>query len=96
MTMTHDEMIEVIQAHKEGRTIQARHRKKHPWGDVPNPSWNFFEVQYRVKPEPKKLWVNFYGDIIYTHESKEAALSHAGGDRLTRTAVPFVEVTEND
>ena len=50
--MTHDQMIAVIQAHKEGKTVQARLRGR--WVDLECPSWNFNANDYRVKPEPPK------------------------------------------
>jgi hypothetical protein len=53
-------MIEVIQAHKDGKAIQF---KKIIGGigyfqsvDFP-PCWNFNAVKYRPKPEPKEYWL---------------------------------------
>lgn len=51
-----DEMIEVIQAYKNGQKIQkmAKHMcKDKDWVDVDNPSWNFQDYFYKVKPTPK-------------------------------------------
>lgn len=57
--MTHDEMIEVIKAHKEGKKLQCRPKRsgkfEPPWMDFEEgeePVWNFQYVEYRVKPEP--------------------------------------------
>lgn len=57
--MTHDEMIEVIKAHKEGKSLQIRTRTfsklNTQWSDLPkgeDPQWNFYSIEYRVKPEP--------------------------------------------
>lgn len=55
--MTYDEMIAVIQACKDGRTVQFRsHREiaKDDWLDVPEPTFQFNALDYRVKPEPPK------------------------------------------
>jgi len=49
--MTHDEMIAVIQAHKEGKVIQ--HETNKIWYDNHCPSFNFDNCTFRVKPEPK-------------------------------------------
>lgn len=52
--MTHDEIIAVIQAHKEGKKIQYRFRGKETcsFQDLTsNPVFNFEMVDYRVKPE---------------------------------------------
>lgn len=58
--MTHDEMIAVIQAHKEGKTIECRQRThletKGSWQIVPVPSWSFSSYEYRVKPEPAVIY----------------------------------------
>jgi len=55
--MTHDEMIAVIQAHRDGKTIQFRDRDSQgKWDDL-HPvcfSANFGTYDYRVKPEPPK------------------------------------------
>lgn len=51
--MSHEEMIAVITAHKEGKQIQARQIGSTNWVDIEDPSWNFVSVSYRIKPEPK-------------------------------------------
>jgi hypothetical protein len=59
--MTHDEMIEVIQAHKDGKVIQLRSMQG-DWIDVPRtPDWDFPNIIYRPKPEPKEYWLVPYG-----------------------------------
>ena len=65
--MTHDEMIEVIQAHKEGKSIQWRLAGRGAWTDTGKPNWNFDSKQYRVKPEPMTIWVNRYTDFMPNH-----------------------------
>jgi hypothetical protein len=56
--MTHDEMIEVIQAHKDGKAIQARLAGGgSEWKRNTAPQWNFLSAEYRVKPEPKEYWL---------------------------------------
>lgn len=60
--MTHEEMIAVIQAHKEGKQIQCRtviklgeEAIRKEWTDLEHDkvAWNFGCCDYRVKPEPK-------------------------------------------
>jgi hypothetical protein len=56
--MTHDEMIAVIQAHKEGKTIQCRCSLEYGgphWQDCVDPKFNFAHGNYRVKPEPREV-----------------------------------------
>ncbi len=53
--MTDDEIIAVVQAHKEGKAIQTRSHF-HPlegWQTC-NPIWDFYQNEYRVAPEPRK------------------------------------------
>ena len=65
--MTDDQILEVVQAHKEGKQIQCSKRISIPvWGTGPDGNWsdcgvlgstiiwNFIEYDYRVKPEPRK------------------------------------------
>ena len=58
--MTHDEMIEVILAHKNGAKVQYRNEHltrcdpKTPWRDFEpgySPIWNFSEILYRARPQ---------------------------------------------
>lgn len=67
MNMTHDEMIAVIQAHKEGKTIEACAIGYTNWRVTADPpTWNFYAMDYRVKPEPpkpKEFWLK--GCYIY-------------------------------
>jgi len=74
--MTHDEMIAVIQAHKEGKTIQFKWRLGDIWEDFDGnmPSWNFPEGEYRIKPEPIELWAVVYPAIrVELFATKEKA-----------------------
>lgn len=51
--MTYDEMIAVIQAANEGKTIQRREKcSNDEWEDA-EPFWNFVSFDYRAKPEMK-------------------------------------------
>lgn len=58
--MTHDEMIAVIQAHKEGKTIEWRYKRldvRGGWQIVTLSVWNFEAYEYRVKKEPRVWWM---------------------------------------
>ena len=97
--MTTDQIIEVVTAFKNGKKIQYRHKHdKHAiWRDCgSNIAWQFWDVDYRVKPEPMELWVNVYDDgsgIGYTNEA--SALNRAG-TYFARKAVLFREVIGAD
>lgn len=74
--MTCDEMIAVIQAYKEGKTIQYRHKldETATWHDCQDIYWNFPALVYRIKPEPREFWVPSW----QAFETKSAALSYIG------------------
>ena len=70
--MTPDEMIAVIQAHKEGKQIQSRQISGGEWANT-IPLWNFSIAEYRIKPaEPKKVkmlcW--FDGGVLVWRDSR--------------------------
>lgn len=48
--MTHDEMIAVIRAHKDGRQIQWNAGRTDSWYDCETPCWGFANCSYRIKP----------------------------------------------
>jgi hypothetical protein len=55
--MTDDEIIAVVQAHKDGKKIQVQSGHFHDWetlSDRCEVQWNFGLFNYRVAPEPRK------------------------------------------
>ena len=57
--MSPQEMIDVIQAHKDGEQIQFLHKTEKPssdncWIDAKTPTWNFTSYNYRIKPKAPK------------------------------------------
>lgn len=67
--MTHDEMIAVIQAAKEGKEIEWKYVGQNDgWNPLVGSTqgqvyFDFRSMEYRVKPEPVKprqLWINEY------------------------------------
>lgn len=52
---TTEEMVAVMTAYKEGKTIEYKKHEGIPsdWTDNDTPSWNWALYDYRVKPEPK-------------------------------------------
>lgn len=89
--MTHDEMIEVIAAHRDGKQIECL-QISGDWRVTHSPLFNFSDYTYRIKPAPIEGWVNQYdgwfGDV---HSTPEAAILFSGPDAL-RTAVHLREV----
>jgi hypothetical protein len=67
--MTHDEMIAVIQHHKDGGKVEWSHYNKNVWSDSLTPCWDFLEFDYRPKPEPMVIFAEvsiLSGKIIRT------------------------------
>ena len=88
--MTIDEMISVLTAAKDGKAIQTKVTEG--WVDAPNPKWCFDCCDYRIRPEPKVIWVNEYENSLSAHHTKERAMNYESGS--TRVAVKYIEVTE--
>ena len=56
--MTIDEMIAVLEAAKAGKSIEARVIDDSKWYTAATQCWDFCDIEYRVKPEPRVLWVS--------------------------------------
>jgi hypothetical protein len=93
--MTHDEMIAVIQAHKDGKIIQGRSQIEHKpaWCDRDKRFLNFdFSLyDYRVKPEPMVVYVN-KKKPCYAYTQNEV---DSGSLQCSKDFTKFVEVLED-
>ena len=96
-----DYMISVLQAAKEGKAIQRRHRhlrgNDENWRDAPEQRWDWFTFDYRVKPaEPRRVWLNWYPTMncrsLVCYDSREEAASLARHDITEQ--IEFVEVVK--
>lgn len=90
--MTHQEMIDVIQAHKDDKVIEAEHKNARHWEQCKEPNWNFHAFNYRVKPEPRRFWINVYPNtnIYMVHPSSQAAAEGSKG--MQGETIEVVEV----
>lgn len=86
--MTHDEMIEVIRAHKEGKTIECNslaNDLNDGWMDEPYPLWAFQLLRYRIKPEPPKpreFWIEAQNSYYCgSSHCRQASILHHSKDR---------------
>ena len=94
MSMTLAEKIAVMQAAVRGETIECAINGREDWELNLSPAWNWDQFDYRVKPQPKVIWVNEYedgGDVL--HPSEVSARTHAGLLAI-RTAVKYVEAQD--
>lgn len=55
--MTHNEILAVVQAHKNGKQIQCKSKINSDWRDCYDnkPHWNFQSFDYRIKPEKLRV-----------------------------------------
>jgi hypothetical protein len=85
--------IEVMQAFVDGKTVQVETHAG--WEDVDDPLWEWFGGPYRVKPEPKEIWVNEYhgGCFDIAYSSRENAVAVAT-PHAVRKGVRYREVIE--
>ena len=59
--MTPQEIIDVVTAFANGKEIECRRQNKSEmWFPVLDPEWNFEVYEYRVKPKPRRFWLNLY------------------------------------
>ena len=94
--MTHDEMIEIVNAIRDGKTVQYRLKGcvDHWWTDsVHGALPNFGTFDYRAKPVPMEIWVNVYGPGSHMSYSSRDAATRLRSVNCLRTA-KFVEVVE--
>ncbi len=100
--MTKDEAIEylpLIAALAEGKTIQFKGSDfaSDEWRDVLYMNTEVYSARcFRIKPEPKVIWVNEYENGYGTpHESLESATVNGGNPKaIVRSAVKYIEVIE--
>ena len=90
--MTIDEMIAVLQAAKVGKTIQFRDNRDICWNtsERNNLKWDFGSIEYRVKPEPREIWVPMSHKQYIGFFRKEECIKNYPNDE----AVLFREVIE--
>ena len=95
-----DHMIAVLQAFKEGKMIQSRHRnyESSDWIDVAGSNmWDWYIFDYRIAPAgPRRFWRNWYPALgkwsPACFDSREEAASiarHEGSQQIE-----FVEVVK--
>lgn len=102
--MTNQEIIDVVKAASEGKPIEYRvkpgnimiatSKAQNPWVPHPSPCWNFEECEYRVRREPRTIYLNEYPGIENSdvYDTRENASRGARKGRLRLTK--WVEVLE--
>jgi len=101
--MTLEEMrnaASVLLAALNGEQIQylGKFEKWTDCEDVELADFNFTLFKFRIKPEPRECWVNFYNEDNYAHPSVIAAkaIGHTCGCKPENTAIHMQEAINND
>jgi hypothetical protein len=98
------ELLPIIQAFAEGKTVQARlsggkwHGVSYPYFILLTTTFQADDYEYRIKPEPLECWVRVFdghaGPVVSTvHETRVDALNTDDEDIYV---VKFREVTDED
>lgn len=77
--MKNDEIIAVVRAHEDGKTIQCRiSNSTQTWLDAPHPLWDFFGYDYRIKPEPPKareFWIGVHPELPISGDGYQSCVT---------------------
>ena len=101
--MTHDEMITVINHHKNGGEVECRCKGDGVWireCHLDAHGFNFADFDYRAKPKPLVLWhlVKEDGECCGTYHDRKSAEKVKNAYNKSHlkklTLKKFVEVTE--
>ena len=91
--LSNEEKGALLLAEFEGKTIECD--SEGYWVELKDPNW-INTTAYRIKLEPKTIWVNEYSYADYVHYSKESATDSSvlAPDKAIRVAVEFREAVK--
>lgn len=83
--------LPLVQALIDGKTVQARRRPSDSWQDASNPDFSWSIECYRIKPEPRVVYVVYtiVGNRYATYG--DAALANSKAASIAGTCRKFVE-----
>lgn len=86
---------EVLKAIEEGDKVEYFNKYENKWEEFYFGAWHIQDaekLQFRIKPKPMEIWVNFYENQAgLAHSSKQSAIDICNSV-ATRVAVHFREV----
>jgi len=95
-----DSMIEVLQAYKDGKKIEARNPRHEGdgWYEAPVPEWMFGEQEYRVKEERIVQWaaVEKSGDVAFSSSNPYMTNAWIKNQKGLYRTVKLVEDSEHE
>lgn len=65
---TEEQYIDILKAFLNKKTIEYREKGTKEWYIKPIYYWNFSKYEYRIKPEPKEIWMIKGGQHIFNSE----------------------------
>lgn len=79
--------LPLVQALAEGKVIQCQLDELLNWRDTASPDFTMAPECYRIKPEPREIWVNHYTDSAfdtgpYNSEGQAKRLANAGASQV--------------
>lgn len=96
-------LLPIITAFAEGKTIQYRPALEYEWCDTTNPTFCYSPSAYRVKPEPKKIYLirRGGGSVVEARDDFNIATAtytklQAQGAFKPYTLEEYVQVLEGD
>ncbi len=86
--------LPLVQALVDGKTVEFRLEDENIWRELPNLSFTYPLDQYRIKPEPREIWVNRYPNGMESgiFNTEHAAKLHRAND--TAVQIRYREVIE--
>ena len=94
---SNEELLTLIRAEIAGKELQFRGKNNvtpRSWTRKTGGNWNTVIYEYRIKPEPRRRWVNDYPDGgLWTnlYLTEDAAKAGVGPDKDVKQ-VEFIEV----
>ena len=85
---TLDEKIKIMQAYKDGKTIEYKEGREKKWKTTTTPVWDWYNWDYRIKEEPKKKvklyqvlleYVNNYHISLQFFKTEQEAIYYYDG-----------------
>lgn len=67
--MRHDEMIKVIEHHKNGGEVEVANKGYSLWEDATSPCWDFKTYDYRIKEKPSFTYPMWFKFVSYLKEN---------------------------
>lgn len=86
--------LPLIRALAEGKEIEVRGRNGQGWAAANKLNFSGPPSDYRIKPEPRHVFVNEYGRAMHAYDDKALAEAFVDREVATRVAVEYVEVTK--